>query len=59
MQKITVQQAADRLGVSTQAVRVMVQNGVIEGAKCWGPKARRTYYITDTIINNFMEGRNE
>lgn len=54
MQKITVQQASDRLGVSAQALRVMIQNGVI--GKCWGPKGRRTYYITDEMITKFMQG---
>lgn len=56
MQKITIKDASERLGVSTQAVRVMIQNGVIDGATCYGPKCRRTYYITDAHVENFMKG---
>lgn len=60
MSKISVKQAADMAGVSTQALRVMVQHGVIDGAKCYGPKCRRTYFITNEIMDNFMKGgRNE
>jgi excisionase family DNA binding protein len=58
--KITIKQAAEAVGVSDQCMRVMIQNGVIEGAKCYGPKVRRTYFITDEIIKDFMKGgRNE
>jgi hypothetical protein len=56
MKKITIKQASDRAGVSEQAMRVMIQHGVIAGAKCYGPKCRRTYYITDTQLTNFMKG---
>jgi hypothetical protein len=56
MKKITVKDASDMAGVSQQAIRVMIQNGVIDGAKCYGPKHRRTYFITDEIMTNFMKG---
>lgn len=56
MQKITVKDAAQMLGVSPQAVRVMIQNNVIECATCWGPKHRRTYYVTDEQVKAFMKG---
>ena len=56
MKKITIKAASERLGVSEQAVRVMIQNGVIDGAKCYGPKYRKTYYVTDAHIENFMKG---
>lgn len=56
MKKITIKAASEMAGVSEQAIRVMIQNGVIEGAKCYGPKCRRTYFITDAIMENFMKG---
>lgn len=59
MEKITIKVAADMAGVSVQAMRVMIQNGVIKGAKCYGPKCRRTYYVTDAHIKNFMKGGNK
>ena len=59
MEKITIKVAADMAGVSEQAMRVMIQNGVIDGAKCYGPKCRRTYYVTDAHIENFMKGGNK
>lgn len=58
--KITIKAAAAMAGVSDQRMRVMIQNGVIEGAKCYGPKTRRTYFVTDEHMQNFMKGgRNE
>lgn len=60
MGKITVKAAAEMAGVCEQCMRVMIQNGVIEGAKCYGPKARKTYFITAEHMENFMKGgRNE
>lgn len=56
MKKITIKTAADMAGVSEQCMRVMIQNNVIAGATCYGPKYRRTYYVTDTHIENFMKG---
>ena len=56
MKKITIEAAADMAGVSKQAMRVMIQHGVITGAACYGPKHRRTYYVTDTQVENFMKG---
>ena len=50
MKKITIEAAADMAGVSQQAMRVMIQHGVIKGATCYGPKYRRTYYVTDAQI---------
>lgn len=59
MEKITIKVAAQMAGVSEQALRVMIQHGVIDGAKCYGPKCRRTYYVTDEHIKNFMKGGNK
>lgn len=56
MKKITIKTASEMAGVSVQAMRVMIQNGLIAGATCYGPKARRTYYVTDEHIKNFMKG---
>ena len=59
MNKITVKQAANMAGVSPQALRVMIQEKVIDGAKCYGPKGRKTYYVTDDQMINFMKGGNK
>ena len=59
MEKITIKEAAAMAGVSEQAIRVMIQHGVIAGAKCYGPKHRRTYYVTDVQIENFMKGEKQ
>ena len=56
MKKISIKTASEMAGVSVQAMRVMIQNGVIDGATCYGPKTRRTYYVTDAHIKNFMKG---
>lgn len=56
MQKITIKAAAKMAGVSEQALRVMIQHGVIAGAKCYGPKYRKTYFVTDKQMHDFMKG---
>ena len=55
-ERITIEKAATMLNIAPQGVRVMVQNGLIDGARCWGPKYRRTYYVTDAMIINFKRG---
>lgn len=44
------------MGVSEQAVRIMVQLNRIPGATCYGPKHRRTYFITSEQVTNLMKG---
>ena len=56
MKRITVKQAAEMMNVGEQQVRVMVQNGRIPGASYGGSKTRRSYFITDTQIENLMKG---
>lgn len=56
MSKITTKQAAQMMGVSEQAVRIMVQLNRIPGATCYGPKHRRTYFITSEQVTNLMKG---
>lgn len=56
MKRITIKQAAQMMEVSEQAARMMVQLEKIPGAICYGPKHRRTYYITDEQIEKFMKG---
>lgn len=56
MNKITIKQAAQMMQVSEQQVRIMVQIGKIPGAICYGPKCRRTYFITDEHVKNLMRG---
>jgi hypothetical protein len=59
MKRITIRQAAQMLDKSEQAVRVMIQKGLI-GAITNESKYRNTYYLTDTMIDDFMKGgRNE
>lgn len=59
MKRITIRQAAQMLNRSEQAVRVMVQKGLI-GAITNNSKCRNTYYLTDAMIDDFMKGgRNE
>lgn len=56
MHKITIKEAARMLGIGEQGVRMMIQNGCIAGATCYGPKHKRTYYVTDAQIINHMKG---
>lgn len=56
MERITVKKAADMMNCGEQQVRVMVQLEKIPGAFCYGPKHRRTYYITDQQVRAVMEG---
>lgn len=56
MKRITTKEAARMLNVGEQAIRMMVQLDKIPGAICYGPKARRTYIITDEQITNLMKG---
>ena len=59
MRKITMSEASKILQISEQAVRVMIQKNKIPGAICYGPEHRRTYYITDVQLENFMRGIKE
>ena len=56
MRRITTKEAARMLNVGEQQLRMMVQLEKIPGAICYGPKHRRTYYITDEQIEKFMKG---
>ena len=44
------------MGKPEQAVRMLIQLDKIPGAFCTGPKYKRTYFITDTQIENLMKG---
>lgn len=56
MRKIGIREASDMMGISEQCLRVMIQNNAIPGAICYGSKKRRTYYLTDEIIENVTRG---
>ena len=56
MRKVTIKEASQMLQQSEQATRMMIQFEKIPGATCYGPKHRRTYFITDEQITNFMRG---
>lgn len=59
MKRIKLEEAARMMGCSVQQVRMMVQLEKIPGAICYGPKYRRTYYITDEQVKNLMKGVRE
>lgn len=56
MKRITTKQAAQMMKCGEQQIRIMVQLEKIPGAFCYGPKHRRTYYITDQQVRAVMEG---
>ena len=56
MKRITTKEAAQMLEISEQGARMMIQLGKIPGATCWGPKHRKTYYITDEMVKKFKKG---
>ena len=56
MKRIKPEEAAHMMGVSVQQVRMMIQLDKIPGAICYGPKHRRTYFITDEQVTNLMKG---
>lgn len=59
MKRISIREAARMMNVGEQQIRMMVQLEKIPGAFCYGPKARRTYIITDEQVNNLMKGRSQ
>ena len=56
MRRITIKEAARMLQIGEQGVRMMIQNGCINGATFYGPKHQRTYYRTDEQVINHMKG---
>ena len=56
MKFLTIKEASRMMGKPEQAVRMLIQFEKIPGAFCTGPKYRRTYFITDTQIENMMKG---
>ena len=57
MSKITIKEAAGRMEISEQCLRMMIKAGKIPGAIMSGSKARKSYYLTDAIIENAIQGR--
>lgn len=53
---LTIKEAATQIGVTDEAVRQMIQHGLIPGACCWGSPKHRNYYITDAQIYRFKRG---
>lgn len=43
--------------ISEQCLRMMIKGGKIPGAIMSGSKARRSYYLTEAIIDNAIQGR--
>ena len=56
MKRITIKEAAQMMNCGEQQIRMMIQLDKIPGAFCYGPKHRRTYYITDQQVRAVMEG---
>lgn len=54
MKRITVKEAAARVGVEEHCMRQMINNGLL--GQVIKRKSRNTYYITDAMVENFMKG---
>lgn len=57
MSRISIKEAAGRMEISEQCLRMMIKGGKIPGAIMSGSKARRSYYLTEAIIDNAIQGR--
>ena len=57
MRKLTIKEAADIMQISEQCLRMMIKSGNLPGALMSGSAKRRSYYLTDAIINNAMQGK--
>ena len=57
MSRISIKEAAVRMEISEQCLRMMIKGGKIPGAIMSGSKARRSYYLTEAIIDNAIQGR--
>jgi excisionase family DNA binding protein len=56
MKRLTTKEAARMMECGEQQIRMMIQLEKIPGAFCYGPKYRRTYFITDTQIEKLKKG---
>jgi len=57
MSKITIKEAASIMQISEQCLRMMIKAGKIPGAIMSGSEKRRSYYLTEAIIDNAIQGR--
>ena len=55
---MTIKQAAQQLRLSEQLVRVWIQNGTCPFGYIVRPGDRKTYYINEQALKNFIEGKN-
>ena len=53
---LSPKEAADLLGMNTQTLRVLIQNGKIPGASCLKRKINYMYIIPAAAINKFING---
>lgn len=53
---LSPKEAADLLGMNTQTLRVLIQNGKIPGASCLKRKINYLYIIPAAAIHKFING---
>lgn len=56
MKRITVAEAAKRMGVSQQFVRIGLQRGILPFGHAVKVSGRYTYYITERKFNEYAKG---
>lgn len=54
---LTIHQAADRLGMTSQGVRKAVREGRLKGTVRLQPGGRREYEVPEAAIDDFVAGR--
>lgn len=57
MRKITIKEAAGIMQISEQCLRMMIRRGCFPGAIVSGTEKKRTYYLTDVMVENIMNGK--
>ena len=54
----TVEEAANKMGCTLQAVREQIKAGKIAGCTCIRKGKNWTYYIPKLALNNYLKGAN-
>ena len=58
--RVTIKDAAERLGLPEQTLRIWIRNGCPFGEVICDKKCkRRTYYINGERLNNYLQGGNQ
>jgi excisionase family DNA binding protein len=53
---VTVSDAAPRMGISPEYVRLLIRSGVLPAAKC-GPARNSPWRVTEQTITGYLDGR--